>query len=517
MTLVLHSLFSNLSLRESFSESPLDFFELLKSGGACWDRIRWSPQDSPIIENLLFDSAKQQHLRDTYIDFLLYKHSKISGKDMQAQEIERCFESAILRWMQCMVSGIEVVELVEHRIKKSGSLRLFKTLVRCLEKLGERPMHLEPLARSIPHLTLMRYRQIRHVPPIARNLLCSSMMRLAIFIESRMWQYVLTGEVYFKKRRFSLARSLLFDPQGAIFILSKSKVKLLDGLQPNFKKMRTAILLPLWDRRFGAVVAHGVTPKNESYKLKNPSTIRELWFAEKLRGKPNIVELLHHTTITLAASNGEEIPRINMIWEYIKYDAWQIVSRKLQADMRYLLFIAQGAISGVCEMHALQFIHGDIKPENLLFYRDRVALCDFGFTFVAGFEPPNHIIRRGYYGSIVFTAPELFGNKNFTGNFFKVEVYALGFVLYQLFFKQTPVWASFLIQCHKDKVVVTDEQKQYFLAQVKNEIDAWLQKNPFPTSPSDRIKSIIFSMMQSDPARRPTIFDCLEQVQRFTY
>ena len=74
-------------------------------------------------------------------------------------------------------------------------------------------------------------------------------------------------------------------------------------------------------------------------------------------------------------------------------DAWLETARQVLGALAYL--------------HARGIVHGDIKPANLLITRDgnqlRAVLVDFGLA--TGVSPA----RRGYAGTPLYSAPELFG------------------------------------------------------------------------------------------------------------
>lgn len=70
------------------------------------------------------------------------------------------------------------------------------------------------------------------------------------------------------------------------------------------------------------------------------------------------------------------------------------------------------------------YIHGDIKPENILIKNGLIKITDFG---LANYIEENNLIKD-YRGSLYYSAPELFeGIKNV-----RTEIYSFGMVMYQM-------------------------------------------------------------------------------------
>lgn len=63
--------------------------------------------------------------------------------------------------------------------------------------------------------------------------------------------------------------------------------------------------------------------------------------------------------------------------------------------------------------HSLNFVHRDIKAENIIFSRpDVLKLIDFGFSCGC----PDDTMLSTSCGSPPYAAPELFRDKNYSGN-----------------------------------------------------------------------------------------------------
>lgn len=88
-----------------------------------------------------------------------------------------------------------------------------------------------------------------------------------------------------------------------------------------------------------------------------------------------------------------------------------------------------GIAAGLYKMHQEKLIHRDIKPENILFDKDyHPKICDFGYSKFINKS------ATGYCGTEIYMAPEILTGAEYD---FKVDVYAYGLILYELFTNET--------------------------------------------------------------------------------
>jgi transcriptional regulator with GAF, ATPase, and Fis domain len=99
--------------------------------------------------------------------------------------------------------------------------------------------------------------------------------------------------------------------------------------------------------------------------------------------------------------------------------------------------LAVEALRALAFLHAQGFVHGDLKPENLLVrlaprLSRRVVILDLGFAVRLTPSPPSPTPR----GTIPYMAPELFGNEPATA---RSDLYALGATLHEALYGSPPV------------------------------------------------------------------------------
>lgn len=108
-----------------------------------------------------------------------------------------------------------------------------------------------------------------------------------------------------------------------------------------------------------------------------------------------------------------------------------------------LKFLLNYGLVGICEaielIHEKQYIHFDIKPLNILFFRSPsniLKLCDFGScVHLSLLQDPNSDFE--ILSTPVITAPEILFKPEAELNS-KVDVFAFGMTLWQTFMKKVP-------------------------------------------------------------------------------
>ena len=84
-------------------------------------------------------------------------------------------------------------------------------------------------------------------------------------------------------------------------------------------------------------------------------------------------------------------------------------------------------------------------------------LCDFGFTFESdpeqatiNIKPPENF-KWGQCGTAEYSAPELYGKRHFKGDYYMLDVWCMGCILYQLHFRKPLPW----------KIDIDENQKHF--------------------------------------------------------
>ena len=280
------------------------------------------------------------------------------------------------------------------------------------------------------------------------------MLKLACFIEIEVHPFRnITSSQVFKMKRTGLTRTLQFDAAtGELFIIANKKVSQLVG-EGSFKKVLSSVGLALGDyqRTFSSVrVFTKVTTTSKqgfiytmgqkTLEKAREDALKEAAIAKQFSGMPGFMKLHSFSDYTFTIK-GIQKPRVSLMYEAADGSLNTLYKSPQPLSFSEQLKLAQGFIYGLEALHKEGYMHGDVKPANLLVIREdlttkkaRGAVTDFGFTRkeTAGQPPVAEAPKRkknGHYGTPFYEAPELVSN--FSGDHFKVDVFALGLSLYE--------------------------------------------------------------------------------------
>ena len=179
--------------------------------------------------------------------------------------------------------------------------------------------------------------------------------------------------------------------------------------------------------RLGTVFLVRDINTNRPYIMKisfqNALTDMELQILKDMVDQPNVIKLITSASNTFYNFYILEYAQQGTLREYGK--------NNLSAHQ--VLMVFRDIVSGVASLHSSNYIHLDIRPENILIMNDNTArLADF-----------DRAVRIGYYFNYrvitPYVAPETKPNTH-TRAEKNMDIYALGIILYELVYhmKRTP-------------------------------------------------------------------------------
>jgi len=428
--------------------------------------------------------------------------------DVTTLKEEKLLEQALVLLLPDILEPLLAQELHPTSVEKLLTL------------LGKLPEHKAILAKIIA-----RYEQLNALPKEMLGLSPKEMLGLANFIETKLGKVLQVTGPYIKKgldQTSGLARSLLVDNvSGDVFVLSKRKVEILDA-SGTFKRFTSAIRLPTQTQ--AKLVAQAVGKHEQAItKPKDYQEALRLGKAElvthkKLEKGPGIWPLLFWCEYTKTLGSAHEIPKLTAIYEFAEGD---LIKIKDTIAGKELLTCANWLVMGLAYMHALGYVHCDLKLENALFKFDAdgnliVGWSDFGLTINIGENERSEIaFVNGYYGTHTYTAPEVFGRDNYDGDFQKADVWALGCTLYQLCYKEAPPWTNLLNEYHSENKFVTEEFRADFNNMIEEFVAEELKKLPEEgaRSKEEKLKALLFQMLRADPALRINMQSARNEMQ----
>lgn len=165
--------------------------------------------------------------------------------------------------------------------------------------------------------------------------------------------------------------------------------------------------------------------------------------------------------------------------------AEDVVRQQGALTVAHATSIARATLSALAAAHALEIVHRDVKPQNIVLHRERdreiPKLLDFGIAKSIGESEGAGVL----VGSAAFIAPERLRQLPYDG---RADVYSLGVVLYRLLTGRLPFAYDIedfesIARFHLHEVVPAPSTMRAGL--------------------SPAIDRVIARLMEKDPSRRP--------------
>jgi len=409
--------------------------------------------------------------------------------------------------------------LLEKYCRKGQHERIFPltaigadALTECLALANTEEMQLQLMKAGADCSTLhtelakrveARFKKLCEACLIKRRLDPTTIHQIAYFVEAEL------PETPFKNYYY------LYTKQKNLYYLLNEKSEF--QFSGTSKCVMEAIQIPLNGQNVTAVEPFAVLLTQEHL---NEEEIEKTRFEGELTQK-----LQHHEGIWPILELDEfverDIHRIAWITKRATGD-FDLVAPQLDSDqlLQAAILIAKG-LSG---MHEEGYLHGDFNGKNALVKilpdgSIDASVIDLAFSFRPGIDPINHILSKGYYGSIYNTAPEIFGNRHEMPRktYFQAEVWAFADTLYRQHFNKIPLWdalcSEYIVQ--GKYLPIPQEAKDRFRKIVQQEVEEpralLLQKGENLTK-DERLSLVIYQMLRLDPEKRYTLAQAISQL-----
>jgi hypothetical protein len=386
-------------------------------------------------------------------------------------------------------------------------------------RLGSLPSSSTDLSKIVD-----RYEQVALLPTKDHGLYNFDILKLASFISIDL--PILTSNtntLYFKKHWHGLERTVVLDKErGEVYLLSKRKVDLLDT-GGTYKSVTTSIALQ--SAKEAKLVAQSVS---RSSAHAYHETLADLQIHKQVHKLPGIWPLYfvfeYQKDIKSLLKGDSKMPKVSALMPLADNNLHEVAENKKMGlediSIAQEIGICFSLIQGVHSLHSVGIVHGDLKSANALKKGDMVGLCDFGFSFRPGdTTTPKRTITH-YYGTVSFTPPEVFGNGdfhdkegNFTGDFYKCDVWGLGCMLYELHFGKLPEWKRFPKACADGEMEIGNAQKM-MNESIKKEIEEKFQTLSKVRSPTavQALELLIYKMLRLNPNERIDINTAMSEI-----
>jgi serine/threonine protein kinase len=231
-------------------------------------------------------------------------------------------------------------------------------------------------------------------------------------------------------------------------------------------------------------------------KVIAPTTAKNPILLKRFKQEFKAAEQLKHPNVVRAIEFCELGPQPFLVMEYV--DGESLGQRMERAgavpEAEAIMIIAQ-VCEGLQRAHKQGLVHRDVKPDNILVTRDRVAkLTDLGL--VKDVEGDLNLTKTGRgLGTPHFMAPEQFKNAKTVD--VRGDIYSLGATLYAIVTGTVPFGNASPLDC--------------WMRKIRNEFPPPKELN---AEVSDRVDWAIRRAMSAEPDRRPA--SCREFLEDLT-
>ncbi len=332
---------------------------------------------------------------------------------------------------------------------------------------------------------------------------------------------------YYKKERFGLARTIQWDYQKQVFyILSKSHAKGTVVVDSSFKRVAEAVRVGLAKKWPIVAVAQSVNRCGDDINpLEQEVALHQRLYGSQSEGIWPIWHVCSYKKIAVTEGASNVISKLSFIAPLADGTLYALFRK---TSLKTVLEAIRQICAGLHSLHEQHLIHGDLKPENVLFkkYPDRlvVGLIDFGFVTNVEARPTVEMLcgrfNEGYYGSLLPTPPEMLANSDFEGDYIKAEMWALGHMLYCCYMRKGIFWDDSVDKLAGMSVVTKRHAllKQAILsAMMRSVVEAKKDiteggPHKYQLDPQLRLELLIMNLLSFDPLARPTSQEAMEEV-----
>lgn len=379
----------------------------------------------------------------------------------------------------------------EEQLQKQQDLSPWATeehLSQCIETFGKEKVDLAIDAA-------------KHIWKLSRHLglIKPELFELALYIETKLPKKVEDGKIYLKKEKTGLARTIEYDPKSKqIFIHLKTHG--IDRLGKGWHKKVTKSIM--YDVKKPELVANSTFMDDGKEEVAS---------VKKLKNLPGLAHTYAITEHKKEKSGQVVISIIQRL--YNGGNLLPFLHNETSLSKKDVMLVARDLMQGLESMHDKEMVHRDLHGGNFLLERHKdektgkeVVSCviiDLGQAKEAAEAkkeaPKVQIPHR-------FNPPEAFWRDKTWIDTKKIDVYAVGLNVYNLYFKTTASWA---VKDTFSKIPhLSDDQKLKFRKNLSDKMEKSLAKQQkkldkkHNLSVYDRFAKLILQMLHPDQNKR---------------
>lgn len=172
-------------------------------------------------------------------------------------------------------------------------------------------------------------------------------------------------------------------------------------------------------------------------KVLPPHFVRDEEFAQRFEIEARAISLLQHQNIVSIYEYGEEEGYRYFAMQFVDgMDLSQLIESHREVPINEVVDYSRQICRGLRYAHQHDVIHRDIKPQNILIDRTRIAkLSDFGIAKIFSGTSSDITLTGFTLGTPEYMSPEQALGRKIDH---QTDIYSLGIVMYEMLTKQLP-------------------------------------------------------------------------------
>ncbi len=317
------------------------------------------------------------------------------------------------------------------------------------------------------------------------------LLQTALFIESSLPKYVKRDTCYLSKKRTGLAYAVEHDPElnTSFIVLSGKSAYIGKGMKKVVHK---------------AIHYRADHPKVVARAVDCTKETREHVLTKKVHGSPGVYQTHGF------GKNKQHGKSYRTIYSklYRPGSMQDAMDKKYRLSTYEKVKVASDILAGLYSLHKQGIVHRDLGARNHFIDipkgkpgRRNVTAC------IADLGRATYAVRAAdtkVQGNTFYTAPEGLYRKKLKGrDYYKTDVFAVGCVLYRLFYGKKALWQD------RSYVNDTEEPLHYRYKSMKYRIKhatkarrTRLQSKRTRLSPKEEFELLVLRMLHTDPSKR---------------
>lgn len=321
------------------------------------------------------------------------------------------------------------------------------------------------------------------------------LLQTALFIEGKLPDYIKQRKYYLNSSTTNLAYTIEYDPS------TKRAFILLEGVQ-------------------GAYIGRGFKKtvyKSICYSSTNPEIVARASQARLKKIERQVTDLLRgskglFTTYTITEHTENGIRYFAIYSKIYNQGAiYKFLENCGDLSLREKMKIALDVLTGITSMHKKKIVHRDlgtgnylveIEGDNVLGRRKiTTVISDYGLA-----EKVSRVKSVFAQGNALNLAPEgLFYNTMKGKQYYKTDLFAVGALLYRVFYRQNAPWQQ--ARFRRDPLSIKREKYREFVLEIDADTKAKriafaVKKMKGVLTPEEAFEYLILQMVHPDPEKR---------------